>query len=142
MHEEFKNLTDGLNEQLHQLLQMMPLTLEQPIRDSPKGGVYLFSENGVHLYVGRTKRHFANRLKVISIRQRIARLLFDLQEKKQVSQNQLILVMAHVRNYSQMRILSEHTKQQRDESKKWKFDGFRSLIQPGRLCWKSTSPLR
>ena len=63
MNEEFKKHINGLDEQLRQLLQMAPLTLEQPIRNSPKGGVYLFSENGVHLYVGRTKRHFAVRLK-------------------------------------------------------------------------------
>jgi hypothetical protein len=63
MHEEFRKFTDGLDEQLRKLLQMAPLTLEQPIRNSPKGGVYLFTENGVHLYVGRTKRHFSDRLK-------------------------------------------------------------------------------
>jgi hypothetical protein len=63
MHEEFKKFIDGLDEQLRQLLHMVPLTLEQPIRNSPKGGVYLFTENGVHLYVGRTKRHFSDRLK-------------------------------------------------------------------------------
>ena len=63
MHEEFKKLTDGLDEKLRQLLRMVPLTLEQPIRNSPKCGVYLFTENAVHLYVGRTKRLFSNRLR-------------------------------------------------------------------------------
>jgi hypothetical protein len=63
MHEEFRKFTDGLDDQLLKLLQMVPITLEHPIRNSPKGGVYLFTENGVHLYVGRTKRHFSDRLK-------------------------------------------------------------------------------
>lgn len=63
MHEEFKKYVNGLNEQLRQLLEMTPITLDRPLRNSPKGGVYLFTENGFHLYVGRTKRYFSKRLK-------------------------------------------------------------------------------
>ena len=63
MHEEFGRLTYGLDAQLSLLLEMAPITLERPIRNSPRGGVYLFTEDDIHLYVGRTKRHFADRLK-------------------------------------------------------------------------------
>jgi hypothetical protein len=63
MHEEFRRFTDGLDKQLRELLQMEPVTLAQPIKSSPRGGVYLFTEHGNHLYVGRTKRKFSDRLK-------------------------------------------------------------------------------
>jgi hypothetical protein len=63
MHEEFRKFTDGLDEQLNQLLRMTPVTLEHSIHNTPKGGVYLFTENGIHLYVGRTKNKFSDRLR-------------------------------------------------------------------------------
>ena len=43
-------------------MHISPATIENA-RDTPKGGVYLFSEADKHLYVGRTKRLISVRLK-------------------------------------------------------------------------------
>ncbi len=42
---------------------MPPRTISEVPSDCPIGGIYLFTENGVHLYVGRTKRRIKERLK-------------------------------------------------------------------------------
>ena len=42
---------------------MCPLTVDTVPSDCPVGGIYLFTENGVHLYAGRTKRRIKDRLK-------------------------------------------------------------------------------
>ena len=42
---------------------MTPVAAAQVRSGSPKGGVYLFSEGRVNLYVGRTKRHIHVRIR-------------------------------------------------------------------------------
>ena len=63
MHAKFKDCIEGLDVRLQELMQMPPVTMEKPLRDSPVGGIYLFSENDKHLYVGRTKRRVSQRLR-------------------------------------------------------------------------------
>lgn len=63
MHEKFKTLTDELHMKYQMLMSMHPMTVDTTPSDSPKGGVYLFSENGINLYAGRTKRRIKERLK-------------------------------------------------------------------------------
>jgi hypothetical protein len=63
VNPEFKKLTDGLHEKYLQLISMPPVTIDTAPRDTPKGGVYLFSEDGKFLYAGRTKKSIRDRLK-------------------------------------------------------------------------------
>ena len=42
---------------------MVPITMEAPIHNSPEGGIYLFSEDRKHFYVGRSKRNLNKRLR-------------------------------------------------------------------------------
>lgn len=63
MHEAFKNLVEGLHNKYQDLLKMSPVTIDTAPDNCPVGGVYLFSENGKHLYAGRTKRKIKTRLK-------------------------------------------------------------------------------
>lgn len=63
MHESFKNLVEGLQNKYQDLLKMSPVTIDTTPDDCPVGGVYLFSENGSHLYAGRTKRKIKTRLR-------------------------------------------------------------------------------
>jgi hypothetical protein len=44
-------------------MAMQPCTAEKIPNNTPKGGVYLFSEKGIHLYVGRTKRKICKRIR-------------------------------------------------------------------------------
>jgi hypothetical protein len=54
MHHSFKNFTDMLHPKYERLMEMQPCTA--PLPPHVKGsGVYMFSEDGVHLYVGRTR---------------------------------------------------------------------------------------
>jgi len=57
MNERFRTYVEELEPKLQELLSMEPVTpLSLPRKTPPKEGVYLFSENGKHLYVGRTRR--------------------------------------------------------------------------------------
>lgn len=63
MEEKFRKLIEDLPRKYEELLSMPPLTVDTVPSDCPTGGIYLFTENGVHLYVGRTKRRIKKRLK-------------------------------------------------------------------------------
>lgn len=63
MDDTFKSLTQGLHEKYQRLISMQPFTIDTTPEDCPVGGVYLFTENGKHLYAGRTKRKIKARLK-------------------------------------------------------------------------------
>ena len=54
MHPKFAGLVDTLAPKLDALLAMPPLRYGHLPINMPKSGVYLFSENGKHLYVGRS----------------------------------------------------------------------------------------
>lgn len=62
MDEKFENLIAELPRKYMDLISMPPLTVSTIPRDCPVGGVYLFTENGKHLYAGRTKRSIKTRL--------------------------------------------------------------------------------
>jgi hypothetical protein len=54
MHSVFKEYIDSLEPSFQRLLQMKPVTVATLPFEMPKSGIYLFSEKGHHLYVGRT----------------------------------------------------------------------------------------
>jgi predicted GIY-YIG superfamily endonuclease len=62
MHPTFASACASLHSKFEQLICKAPATIEN-VSDTPKGGVYLFSEDDKHLYVGRTKRIISKRLK-------------------------------------------------------------------------------
>jgi hypothetical protein len=61
MDRKFAVLIEALSPKLERLLATPPLRYGALPRDMPDSGVYLFTENGRHLYVGRSnvlrKRH-------------------------------------------------------------------------------------
>lgn len=63
MDENFLQITKELDHKYHVLISMDPCTLDTIPKDCPIGGVYLFSNNGENLYVGKTKRKISERLK-------------------------------------------------------------------------------
>ncbi|MEW6685575.1 MAG: hypothetical protein AB1393_05145 [Candidatus Edwardsbacteria bacterium] len=63
MHESFAKLLSELKRKYELLMEMAPQTVDTVPALTPKGGVYLFTENGKHLYAGRTKRNIGKRLK-------------------------------------------------------------------------------
>lgn len=63
MDKKFQDLTDDLHKKYEALISMKPVTVDNAPSASPKGGVYLFSENGQNMYAGRTKRRISDRLK-------------------------------------------------------------------------------
>lgn len=63
MNEKFKALIKGLHRKYEALMSMSPFTIDTVPSGCPVGGVYLFTENGVHLYAGRTKKSIRKRLK-------------------------------------------------------------------------------
>ena len=63
MDPKFEKFLIGIHSKFKELLAMNPVTMEIPISNSPESGVYLFSENGVHLYIGRSKRKLNKRLR-------------------------------------------------------------------------------
>jgi len=63
LHERFKELVDSLDGKYKRLMSMPPVIAEEIPSDTPTGGIYLFSENGMHLYTGRTKRKIAIRVR-------------------------------------------------------------------------------
>ena len=54
MDPKFAALIELLAPKLEKLLAMQPLTYGALPRDMPKSGIYLFTEAGRHLYVGRS----------------------------------------------------------------------------------------
>jgi len=56
MHPHFAEVVDSLHPSFTRLLQMLPVTTSTLPKDTPKSGIYLFTENGRHLYVGRSNR--------------------------------------------------------------------------------------
>jgi hypothetical protein len=54
MDQKFAKLVETLAPKLERLLAMHPLHYGTLPRDMPKSGVYLFTEKGRHLYVGRS----------------------------------------------------------------------------------------
>ena len=63
MNSHFKDIIESLHPKFETLIMMEPVTVDTLPKDTPKGGIYLFSDNGCHLYVGRTKRSIRDRLK-------------------------------------------------------------------------------
>jgi hypothetical protein len=56
MNEGFRELVERLHPQLERLLEGSPIGYKDLPRVMPDRGIYLFSEGGRHLYVGRTNR--------------------------------------------------------------------------------------
>lgn len=54
MHPRFAAVAEALNERFERLVAQEPRSPNQPWPREKVRGVYLFSENGRHLYVGRT----------------------------------------------------------------------------------------
>ena len=54
MHPTFAKLLGGLHPKLEELMRMTPCRYGNLPKAMPKQGVYLFTENGHHLYVGRS----------------------------------------------------------------------------------------
>lgn len=54
MHEHFKQHVESLHPQFEKLLQSPTFTFDSLPKNLPKAGVYLFTEEDKHLYVGRT----------------------------------------------------------------------------------------
>jgi len=63
LNKRFQDLIDGLEDQCAALLTMKPVIAHEVPKDSPVGGVYLFTEGTTHLYAGRTKRRIAQRIR-------------------------------------------------------------------------------
>lgn len=61
MDARFAEILNSLHAKYEELIAMEPVTIDTA-PPGPKGGVYLFSNNGKHLYVGRTKRKIRDRL--------------------------------------------------------------------------------
>ena len=54
--DRFADIAGGLRDQLEVLLAQPVRTFESFSETEPQGGVYLFTENGRHLFAGRTNR--------------------------------------------------------------------------------------
>lgn len=54
MHPDFRKFVESLEPKFQQLISMQPVQYRTLPPGLPKRGLYLFSENGKHLYVGRT----------------------------------------------------------------------------------------
>lgn len=54
MDTNFLNHIESLHSSIERLLDNPPFTPEKLPQKLPKAGIYLFTENGSHLYVGRT----------------------------------------------------------------------------------------
>lgn len=54
MHPKFATITDKLHASFERLIAEVPISGGPFKADIPKRGVYLFSEGGTHLYVGRS----------------------------------------------------------------------------------------
>jgi hypothetical protein len=56
MHPTFAKLLEGLHPKYERLVGMLPCKYGGLPRTMPKQGVYLFTERGIHLYVGRSNK--------------------------------------------------------------------------------------
>ena len=63
MNRRFAELVAPLEDKCRELLAMSQIEASKVPRDTPVGGVYLFSEGEAHLYVGRTKRPIRERIR-------------------------------------------------------------------------------
>ena len=54
MHKVFQEFIESLEPTFQKLMKMTPVSVATLPREMPQAGVYLFSEDDVHLYVGRT----------------------------------------------------------------------------------------
>ena len=63
MNKRFREIAEGLESKYEALLEMAPVIAAEVPKDTPVGGVYLFSEGRIHLYAGRTKRKIAVRIR-------------------------------------------------------------------------------
>lgn len=63
MNKRFRDLADALPGKCEALLAMRPVVARDIPRETPVGGVYLFSDGSTHLYVGGTKRPIAVRIR-------------------------------------------------------------------------------
>ena len=61
MNSEFQIYLDSLEPKFQLLMKMQPVTYSNLPKEMPERGIYLFSENGEHLYVGRSNK-IRNRL--------------------------------------------------------------------------------
>jgi predicted GIY-YIG superfamily endonuclease len=66
VHEAFRQYVESLHGSFERLISMEPTSIENLRLPIPSACIYLFSENGRHLYTGRT-RHLRNRLRQHSI---------------------------------------------------------------------------
>jgi excinuclease UvrABC nuclease subunit len=62
MNAKFKELIETLEPKCQALVEMTPVRYSALPKNLPKRAIYLFSENGQHLYVGRTN-NLRNRLR-------------------------------------------------------------------------------
>ena len=62
MDRRFVELMGDVEAKHRELLAMPPITASDVTRNTPIGGVYLFSEDDKHLYAGRTKRPIRERI--------------------------------------------------------------------------------
>ena len=63
MDRRFVELMGDVEAKHRELLAMPPITASDVTRNTPIGGVYLFSEGDKHLYAGRTKRPIRERIR-------------------------------------------------------------------------------
>lgn len=63
MNKRFCDMVDALHSNYEALIAMDPVPAGEVPKDTPVGGVYLFSEGTTALYVGRTKRQIAVRVR-------------------------------------------------------------------------------
>ncbi len=54
MHPKFRHFVDKLHPKFEALINSDPFTLKALHKDLPSAGIYLFSEDGHNLYVGRS----------------------------------------------------------------------------------------
>ena len=54
MNEEFRNFIESLEPSFRRLMELDPVRVTALPSDMPKAGIYLFSDSGAHLYVGRS----------------------------------------------------------------------------------------
>jgi predicted GIY-YIG superfamily endonuclease len=66
MDDTFRKYVEALHPTFELLIQMKPVRIAAMPKDAPTKAVYLFSQNGHHLYVGRTS-HLRNRMRQHSI---------------------------------------------------------------------------
>lgn len=69
MNDEFRKYVEALHSGFECLVTMRPVTIANLPKDAPLQCIYLFSEAGRHLYVGRTRRQ--------SLRQRVRQHSID-----------------------------------------------------------------